>query len=78
MASGQLFRFGAKVERPTNLDDIAALISWRQAGQLLVYPGPGTARAWKLLPIRAQSESANNSPKPGFFSKLLAFPLATG
>ena len=44
----EVFRFGAKVERQTSLDEIAALIDWSAADRLLapLYPAAKGEKAW--------------------------------
>jgi hypothetical protein len=43
----EVFQFGAKAERQTSLDELAALIDWPVADQLLarLYPGPKGEKA---------------------------------
>lgn len=47
----EVFRFGGKAERQTNLDALAALIDWTQADRLLagLYPAPKGEKAWPPL-----------------------------
>jgi transposase, IS5 family len=47
----EVFRFGRKAERQTNLDALAALIDWTQADRLLagLYPAPKGEKAWPPL-----------------------------
>ena len=47
----EVFRFGAKVERQTSLDEIAALIDWQPVDQVLarLYPGTKGEKAWPPL-----------------------------
>lgn len=47
----EVFRFGAKVERQTSLDEIAALIDWSAADRLLapLYPAAKGEKAWPPL-----------------------------
>ncbi len=47
----EVFRFGAKVERQTSLDEIAALIDWSPVERVLasLYPGAKGEKAWPPL-----------------------------
>ena len=47
----EVFQFGAKVERQTSLDEIAALIDWSAADRLLapLYPAAKGEKAWPPL-----------------------------
>lgn len=45
------FRFGARAERQTSLDELGALIDWTNADQVLarLYPAPKGEKAWPPL-----------------------------
>jgi IS5 family transposase len=45
------FRFGARAERQTSLDELGALIDWSNADQVLssLYPAPKGEKAWPPL-----------------------------
>lgn len=47
----EVLQFGARAERQTSLDELAALIDWSHSGQLLaeLYPGTKGEKAWPPL-----------------------------
>jgi IS5 family transposase len=47
----EVFRFGARTERQTSLDELGALIDWPRADQVLarLYPAPKGEKAWPPL-----------------------------
>ena len=49
----QAFRFSAKAEGPSSLDNLAALIDWSHAGQVLagLYPSAMGEKAWPPLAL---------------------------
>ncbi len=49
----EAFRFSAKAEGPSSVDNLAALIDWSHAGQVLagLYPSAMGEKAWPPLAL---------------------------